>query len=233
MMTDLAEPLKRQAAERAAEFVESGMVVGLGTGSTAVYAVRRIGEWLRTGERRDLHCVATSAATEALALRLGIPLLDPWDGARHIDLTIDGADEVDPDLNLIKGGGGALLREKVVAQASRREMIVVDESKLSPRLGSRHMVPVEVLPFGWETQVTFLEEEGARVSFRTADRGLPFQSDQGNFILDCDWGPIADPAALARRLGTRAGIVDHGLFLCLATDLIVAGASGVTHRTRS
>ena len=223
---------KRAAAERAVERVESGMIVGLGSGSTAGFAIRRIGEMLRAGALRDVLGVPTSAATEAEARRLGIPMADAdWEGA--IDLTIDGADEVDSVLDLIKGGGGALLREKIVAQASRREIIVVDETKLSPALGTWRAVPVEVLSFGWRSQARYLESLGARVSVRRGSDGAPSTSDQGNLILDCAFGPITRPADVAAQLGARAGIVEHGLFLGLATDLIVAGAAGITHRRRS
>ena len=222
---------KRQAAERAAELVESGMVVGLGHGSTAAFAVRRIAELLQSGQLTDILGVPCSLQVEAEARRLGIPLTD-LDECPVVDLTIDGADEVDPYLNLIKGGGGALLREKLVAQASRREVIVVDGSKLSPALGTHWPVPVEVVPFGWRTQVPYLESLGARPVLRQAAGGSPFATDQGNLILDCHFGPIADPAALARGMEGRAGLVAHGLFLGLATDVIVGTADGIRHLQR-
>jgi ribose 5-phosphate isomerase A len=149
-----------------------------------------------------------------------------------IDVTIDGADEVDPNLDLIKGAGGALLREKIVAQASRREIIVIDESKLSPALGARRALPVEVCTFGWRTQQEYLQWLGARVEVRTKDDGTLFKTDQGNLILDCAFGPIDQPASLAMKLSARAGIVGHGLFLGLATDVIVGGAEGVRHLRR-
>jgi ribose 5-phosphate isomerase A len=206
------------------------MVVGLGTGSTAVFAVRRLGQLLRDGGLRDVVGVPTSHRTEAEARALGIPLA--LDGARDIDVTIDGADEVDPDLNLIKGGGGALLHEKIVAQASRREVIVVDDAKLSPRLGTQWAVPVEVVEFLWQSQARFLESLGARVTRRTAPDGRPFTTDEGNVILDCAFGPIAAPRELAGQLEGRTGIVEHGLFLHLATDVIVAGDAGIRHLTR-
>ncbi len=228
--TDPRTRQKQQAAERALAFVESGMVVGLGTGSTAIWAVRGLAQRLKEGRLRDIVGFPTSASIEAEARRLGIPLLG-HDGPPAVDLTIDGADEVDPELNLIKGGGGALLREKIVAQASRREIIVVDEGKLSAALGTRWAVPVEVIPFGWRSQAGYLESLGARVTLRQAGDGMPFATDQGNLILDCAFGPIADPAALAARLDGRAGIVEHGLFLGLATDLIVAGDGGIRHLT--
>lgn len=220
---------QQAAAERAVDFVTSGMVVGLGSGRTAGFALERVGALLREGVLRELLGVPTSATIEAEARRLGIPIAAPdWEGP--IDLTIDGADEVDPALDLIKGGGGALLREKIVAQASRREIIVVDQTKLSPLLGSRRAVPVEVLPFGWRQQARYLESLGAPVSLRSRPSGGPFLSDQGNLILDCAFGPIPQPAELAVELGSRAGIFAHGLFLGLATDLIVGGDAGITHR---
>jgi ribose 5-phosphate isomerase A len=166
---------------------------------------------------------------EAEARALGIPItLDP---PRAVDLTIDGADEVDPELNLIKGGGGALLHEKIVAQASLREVIIVDESKLSPALGTHWALPVEVIPFGWHAQKRFLESLGARISVRQQHDGTPFRTDQGNLILDCALGPIREPAMLAAKLDARTGIVEHGLFIGLATEVIVAGADGIRHLT--
>jgi len=227
---DARAAYKRQAAERAVELVGSGMVVGLGTGTTALFAIRRIGELLAAGVLADLVGVSTSASTSAEARRLGIPLVgDDWAG--EIDIVIDGADEVDPRLDVIKGGGGALLREKIVAQASRRRVIVVDDSKLSPLLGSRCRVPVEVTPFGWRAQQHFLESLGARVAPRAAPGGL-FLTEAGNLILDCAFGPLAEPERLAAQLAARAGIVEHGLFVGFATDLVVAGPAGVAHRGR-
>ncbi len=220
---------KRQAAERAVAFIEPGMVVGLGTGSTAIFATRRIGELLRRGELRDVLGFATSQATWQEAQRLGIPLM-AQEMPREIDVTIDGADEVDPVLNVVKGGGGALLREKIVAQASRRVVITIDDSKLSPHLGTRHPVPVEVMVFGWRSQLRFLQSLQARVAVRKNPDGSQFATDSGNMILDCDFGPIPDPAALAGSLSCRGGIVEHGLFLGLVTDLIVAGPGGIEHR---
>ena len=207
------------------------MVVGLGHGSTAIFAVRRIARLLHEGRLRDIIGVPCSRQVEEDARRLGIPLTT-LDEHPVIDLTIDGADEVDPDLNVIKGGGGALLREKIIAQASRREIIVVDESKLSPALGTHWPVPVEVAPFGWRSQAAFLDSLGAEVILRLNSDGSPFDTDQGNLILDCHFGPISDPAQLAARLNERAGIVEHGLFLGSATDVVVAGVEGVRHIKR-
>ncbi len=235
MSTSSPDPrarLKQEAAEFAVQFVKPGMVVGLGTGSTAIFATRRIGELLRDGSLKDLTCFATSKATEDEAIHLGIPMMDA-SLPLAIDLTIDGADEVDPLFNLIKGGGGALFREKVVAQASAREIIVVDESKLSDRLGTRFALPVEVSPFGWRSQLRFLESLGARCIIRmNRQDGSQFVTDSGNMILDCNFGPIADVIALGAALGARAGIIEHGLFLGIATDVIVAGERGVRHLQR-
>ncbi len=230
-MTMQTAALKRQAGELAVSFVESGMVIGLGHGSTAAFALRRIAQRLRDGQLQDILGVPCSLQVEQEAQQLGIPLTT-LDEHPVIDLTIDGADEVDPDLNLIKGGGGALLREKIVAQASRREIIVVDESKLSPALGTHHPLPVEVVPFGWRSQAAFLESLGARVVLRQDGAGHPLKTDQGNWILDCHFGPIANPWQLARKLEARAGIVEHGLFLALATEVIVAGVQGIRHLRR-
>ena len=222
---DVSE-LKRQAAWRAVEFVENGMVVGLGHGSTAAFAVERIAGLLRAGELVDIVCVPCSEEVARHAGRLGIPLTT-LEERPSIDVTIDGADEVDREMNLIKGGGGALLREKIVADASSREIIVVDRSKLSPYLGTRFALPVEVVPFAWIAERRFLEASGAHVLCRGGDD--PFVTDQRNFILDCDFGPIKRPAELSTQLDARPGIVGHGLFVGLATDLVVATDRGVRH----
>jgi ribose 5-phosphate isomerase A len=227
-MADYRE-LKRQAGSFAASFVESGMILGLGHGSTAIFALRGIAERLRAGQLRDVVGVPCSRQVEREARELGIPLTS-LEEHPEIDLTIDGADEVDPALNVIKGGGGALLHEKIVAQASRREMIVVDQSKLSPALGTHWPVPVEIVPFGWTTQLAYLESLGAEAVLRREPDGTPLRTDEGNLIVDCRVGPIADVATLARRLCQRAGIVEHGLFVGLATDVVVATESeGVRH----
>lgn len=220
--------LKRKAGERAVDFVTSGMIVGLGHGSTTIFALRRIAALLEAGELENILGIPTSSQVEHDARELGIPLTTLNDHPQ-IDLTIDGADEVDDDLNLIKGGGGALLREKIVAQASRREIIVVDETKLSASLGVQWAVPVEVTPFGWRSQEAFLESLEACVKLRRTDDGSSFNTDQGNLILDCDFGPLSRPARLAERLDRRAGIVEHGLFLGLASDVIVGTREGTRH----
>ncbi len=228
-MTDRDE-LKKEASERAVDFVESGMVVGLGTGTTTVFAIRRIGELVQSGRLQNVIGIPTSSGSDALAREVGITLTTL---AEHpvIDLTIDGADEVDPAFNLIKGGGGALLHEKVVAQASLREIVVVDDLKLSPLLGTQRALPVEVIQFAWRTEEEYLTDLGAEVTVRRDAANEVFVTDEGNWVLDCTFPPIEDPARLAGQLSRRAGVVEHGLFLDLATDLVVAGAGGVEHRT--
>jgi ribose 5-phosphate isomerase A len=223
--------LKQQAADQVLTYIKSGAIVGLGAGSTAILAVRGLAKKLSRGELTDIQGIPCSRMIEAEARSLGIPLTTLEDHP-VIDLTFDGADEVDPALNLIKGGGGALLREKIVAQASRREIIIVDESKLSPALGTHWAVPVEVIPFGWRTQAAYLESLGAQPRLRLGDNGASFKTDQGNFILDSAFGPISDPVSLGARLDARTGIVAHGLFLGVATEVIVAGASGIRYLKR-
>lgn len=225
------EALKERAAEAAVALVESGMIVGLGAGSTALKALECIADRLARGTLSEIQGVPCSEKVAADARRLAIPLTtlerDP-----RIDLTIDGADEVDPQLRVIKGGGGALLREKIVAQASTREVIVVDARKLSEQLGEQWALPVEVIAFGARAQGEWIASMGARVEVRTGSDGRPFQTDSGNYILDCQFGPMDDPEYIAGALERRAGIVEHGLFLDLVTDLIVASPTGIEHRTR-
>lgn len=225
MTADPAQ-LKIQAAARALEYVESGMILGLGTGSTATAMVRLLADDLASGKLTDIVGVPTSEAIAAEARRVGVPLTGLETHPR-VDLTIDGADEVDPDLNLIKGGGGALFREKIVAQASKREVIIVDESKISDQLGTEWAVPVETAPFGLTTQYDFIIGLGGKPVLRLNQDGSPFATDQGNHILDCDFGPIADPANLAAQLEKRVGLVEHGLFINLAQAVVVAGADGI------
>jgi ribose 5-phosphate isomerase A len=207
----------------------------LGHGTTAILGVRSLAAKLKRGELRDIRGVACSRQIEEEAKALGIPLIEL--DAQGIDVTFDGADEVGPGLDVIKGGGGALLREKIVAQATRREIIIVDESKISPALGTHFALPVEVIPFGWRTQWAYLESLGAQPKLRTQASGAgsdgePFVTDQGNYILDSAFGPIHDPAALGARLDARTGIVGHGLFIGIAAEVIVAGESGIRHLTR-
>jgi ribose 5-phosphate isomerase A len=224
----LREHYKKQAAERAAEFVQPGMVVGLGTGTTAIFAIQRIARLLNEGQLQGIVGFATSRASCDAAQQLGIPIMTE-EMVRDVDLTIDGADEVDPDLNMIKGGGGALLREKIVAQASSRVIIIADESKVSPKLGTHCTLPVEVFCFGWRSQLRYLESLDARVTVRHNADGSMFFTDSGNMIFDCSFGPIENPAVLAALLSDRAGIAGHGLFLGLVTDAIISGRDGLIH----
>jgi ribose 5-phosphate isomerase A len=227
----MAEHWKREAGEAAVELVRPGMVLGLGHGSTARYALLKIAELLRDGRLWDIKGVSCSKKVEEEARALGIPLTT-LEEHPVLDLTIDGADEIDPELNVIKGGGGAMLREKIVAQATRHLVIVADETKLSPKLGTKAAVPVEVLPFGWRTQLAFLEGLGARVSLRRTSEGTPFLTDQGNYVLDCFFGPVSDPPGLARELEGRAGILGHGIFLGLVGEAFVAGPAGLRRLRR-
>ena len=229
-MTDSTQ-LKDIAAHAATHYVDSHMKVGLGTGSTATLFIRHLAGLLRQGQLVDIVGIPTSTSTQAEARRLGIPL-STLEEHPLLDVTIDGADEVAPDLNLIKGGGGALLREKIVAQASRQLIIIVDESKLVPALGTHWRVPIEVIPFGWRTQVSFLSDLGADVTVRKTESGEIYSTDQGNLILDCHFGPIAHPDPLADQLDHRTGIVGHGLFLNMADRVIVAARSGIQQLIR-
>ncbi|MGB5748395.1 MAG: ribose-5-phosphate isomerase RpiA [Desulfobacterales bacterium] len=226
------DELKKKAAIHAVDFIESDMVIGLGTGSTANFAITEIAQRLKAGDLSNIVGIPSSERTEKLARELKIPLVD-FEAHPTIDLTIDGADEVDSDLNVIKGGGGALLREKIVAQASRRNIIIVDESKLSTLLGTKWALPIEVVPFARRTEQIFLESIGGSVTQRVDEDESSFLTDQENFILDAYFGPISNPGDLASRLDTRAGIVEHGLFLGLVTDVIVAAKEDIRHLRRN
>lgn len=219
------DDLKRQAAERAVELVEDGMVLGLGTGSTARFALEALAERRRRGELKDIVGVPTSVATQQAAELLGIPL-STLEHRPSIDLTLDGADEVDPSLDLIKGLGGALLWEKIVASASRRLVILVDETKLVDRLGQKAPLPVEVVPFGWKTHVDAVRALGGEPALRTRN-GQPFRTDGGHYVLDCRFPDgIADPEAVEHGLRARVGVVETGLFLGLATTVVVGTEDG-------
>lgn len=230
-MSDEQTRLKQQAADAAVDQVRSGMTVGLGYGSTALLFVRGLAKKVADGELTDITGVACALAMEAEARSLGLKV-STLDEHPVMDLTVDGADEVDPRLNLIKGGGGALLREKVVAQASKHEIIIVDESKLSRRLGDKWALPVEVVPFALRPVSAYVSSLGAEVTLRLLENGEPLVTDQDNWIIDCNFGPMDDPAAVARSLEGRAGLVDHGLFLGLADEVIVAEAGGIRRLTR-
>jgi ribose 5-phosphate isomerase A len=219
------DTLKRAAAEAAVELVQDGMVVGLGTGSTAAFAVEALARRHRQGLR--FLGIPTSERTTAQARAAGIPLTS-FAEHRQIDLTIDGADEVERGtLNLIKGLGGALLREKIVAAASRRLAIIVDGTKLVDRLGTHVPVPVEVVTFGLDATQAGLEVLGASARLRLSPAGDPFVTDGGNRILDCSFGPIADPARLERRIERLVGVIESGLFISRADPVFVAEAAGV------
>jgi ribose 5-phosphate isomerase A len=219
------DQLKIAAAESAAAQVIDGMVVGLGSGSTAAFAVSALGRRVREGLR--IVGIPTSEHTAAQARALGIPLSSLAEEPQ-IDLTIDGADEVESGkLNLIKGGGGALLREKIVASASRRLAIVIHDSKLVSRLGSKFPMPAEVVPFGWQATARRLANLGAKPLLRRNPDGEPFRSDGGNYILDCPFEEIASVEALAERLDHVVGLVEHGFFIGMASEVHVAGTDGV------
>lgn len=222
------DALKRAAAEAAVELVDDGMVVGLGTGSTAVFAV----EALARRHFDGLRFIAIPTSERTAAQAAGIPLAT-FAEHRQIDLTIDGADEVEREtLNLIKGLGGALPCEKIVASASRRLIIIVDEAKLVDRLGTRAPVPVEVVAFGAEATQPALEALGAKARLRLSPAQVAFVTDRGNHIVDCSFGPIADPARLEERIGRIVGVVESGLFIGRADPVFVADTNGV-HRLDS
>ncbi len=224
---DAAE-MKKIVAEKAVDtFVKDGMNVGLGTGSTAYFAIKRIGELVAQGY--DLACVATSVQSEDLARECGVRVVD-LDEVDKIDITIDGADEVDPDMQLVKGLGGALLREKIVAAASVREVIIVDESKLVQKLGTKAPLPVEVLPFGHEHTRYALQRQGCTPELRMRD-GKPFVTDGGNYIYDCRFPEgIANPFFLESRIDVIPGVVENGLFLNTAFDVLVSRTDGTVYR---
>ncbi len=220
---------KQATGEAAAALVQDGMIVGLGTGSTAAYAVQALGDRVRAGLR--FTGIPTSEATAEQARAQGIPLATLAEYPQ-IDLTIDGADEVEQGtLNLIKGRGGALLREKIVAAASARLVIIADQSKLVRLLGEKMPVPVEVVQFGWQSTERRLRDLGAAPVLRSAGLG-PFVTDGGNYILDCAFGPIAVPAELARQIDQVTGVVEHGLFIGMADSALIGGENSVSTLAR-
>lgn len=266
--------LKKLAAEKAVNEISSGMIVGLGSGSTVQFALEKISERIKNGELKNIRCVPSSMNTEAEANRLGIPIVtfdelylagnvkrETEDGKQKseernqkpvlsvseesassiqvpvssfqfpellcIDVTIDGADEIDQSLNLIKGGGGALLREKVLAQASKKFIVIIDESKISKHLGVNWHLPVEVIQFAVSVESKYLESLGAKVVRRKKTDGSDYITDENNFILDADFGEIKNPEELSALLNQRAGIVEHGLFIELAAKIICATSSGI------
>jgi ribose 5-phosphate isomerase A len=217
-MTDLQDHEKEAAAHASLQFVQDGQIVGLGTGSTASRAVRLLGAEVKAGLK--IRGVPTSVRTKELAEGLGIPLLT-LDEVEQIDVTIDGADEIDPQLQLIKGGGGALLREKVIASASRQMVVVGDSSKQVAVLG-KFPLPVEIIPFAQVLLSKQISALGASVRLRLDSAGKPFVTDEGHHILDCSFGQIPDPPSLARQLSDMPGIVEHGLFIRIASVALIA-----------
>jgi ribose 5-phosphate isomerase A len=221
--------LEKAAAARASlRFVRDGMTLGLGTGSTAAHVVRFLGEQVRAGLK--IRGIPTSVHTGELATSLGIPLTT-LDEVQQIDVDIDGADEFDPQLHLIKGGGGALLREKIIASASRQVVIIADSSKQVAVLG-KFPLPVEVIPFAQPLVAKRITALGANVKPRLDAKGNTFVTDEGHHILDCSFGQIPDPPALARKLSDMPGVVEHGLFIDLATVVLCAKGENVTEFLR-
>jgi len=226
-MAPAHDELKRAAARRAVDYVASGTVVGLGTGSTVRPLLELLGERLASGALRDVRAVPTSEDTASRCRVLGIPLTT-LNEHPSLALAIDGADEIGPQLDLIKGLGGALLREKLVALAARRFVVVADSSKRVRKLGTRAPVPVEVVPFGWTTHIPFFESLGSTPALRRTVDGEPFVTDEGHYVVDCRFARgIPDARAVARALARRPGVVEHGLFLGIARVAVVAGPRGV------
>lgn len=218
------EDLKKIAAEKAVEQIKDDMIVGLGTGSTMKYALRKLGKLVR----KDLKIqgIATSVITKRIAQEEEIPLTT-IDEHSEIDITIDGADEVDSSLNLIKGGGGALTREKIIAFNSKKVVIIVDDSKVVKALGIDFPLPVEVIKFGWTSTKKALEKFGCEVVRREVIQSEPFISDNGNYILDCDFDHINNPEELEKDIKTIPGVVENGLFINLTDEVIVGGKQGI------
>ena len=226
-MAPSLDALKRAAALRAADFVSSGTVIGLGTGSTVRPLLDALAERLASGALAEVGAVPTSEDTAARCRSLGIPLTSLEEHPR-LALVIDGADEIGPGLDLIKGLGGALLREKLVVGATRHFIVVADASKRVRRLGTRAPVPVEVVRFGWSLHLPFFAALGAEPALRCGPDGGPFVTDEGHYVVDCRFARgIADPRALARALRSRPGVVEHGLFLGMARTAVIAGERGV------
>ena len=220
------EKFKKLAAEKAIEEVKSGMIVGLGSGSTVYYAIHKLAEEIRTGSLINIFAIDSSIQTEKLANKLNIPIIS-FHEKEEIDLTIDGADEVDKYLNLIKGGGAAHLREKILAQASKKFIVVVDDSKVSNKLGEKWAVPIEVVKFAYPVIEKYIDSINGKPDLRRYENGAPVITDEGNYIIDGNFGIIQNPFELAEKLESKAGIIEHGLFLHLASKVIVAGKEGI------
>jgi ribose 5-phosphate isomerase A len=218
---------KREAALAASALVEDGMIVGLGTGSTAKFLVSILGERVRQG--LNIIAIPTSEATRIQALSEGITVVG-FAEQQRIDITIDGADEIaGKGLDLIKGGGGALLREKIVAAASDKMVVISDSSKMVERLGGGFPLPVEIVPFGWEVTINKLRDRTRKVTLRSGKDGRPFLTDGGHYIIDCDLDPVDNPGALERDLAKIVGVVEVGLFIGIAKEAFVAGQDGILH----
>lgn len=229
--------LKQQAANYAMSFVKSGMVLGLGTGSTTKYFIEKLGEKLNSGELHDIAGVPTSKGVTQLARMQGIPLVSlagvsPGNAIPTLDLAVDGADEIDPNLNLIKGLGRALLREKIIESHANIFLVIADESKLVTRLGQGPL-PIEIVPYEAEVHIRWLNSLGCRAEVWLEEGGEPIITDNGNYLVRCWYTDgISDPYKLARDLADRPGVVEHGLFLDMADLAIVAGLEGVQLKER-
>jgi ribose 5-phosphate isomerase A len=214
----MSDALKKLAAEEAVTYLKEGMIVGLGTGSTAEFAIKKIGKKVDDGF--DIIGIPTSVCTKKLAERLGIPLSDINDHP-NIDITIDGADQVDPKLNLIKGGGGALLREKIVASCSKREIIIIDEKKLVQNFS--FPLPVEITPYGWKTTLQKLKKLGCIPTLREKEKR--FLTDNNNYIIDCQFKEISEN--LEKKINSIPGVIENGLFIDLADEVVVGTEEGI------
>ena len=227
MISMAHETAKLLAARRALSFIEDGMAVGLGTGSTATLFIKELGERVRSG--LNVRCIASSKASHELARSLGIPLKD-FNECPYLDVAVDGADEVAPGLALIKGGGGALLREKIVASAAKKFVVVADQSKVVDHLGG-FPVPVEVIQMACPLVTRHLSDLGFEIIQRRTQAGEFYITDEGNYILDCKTGPIIDPSELAAKIRAMVGVVEHGLFLSMATVALIADEDQLVERT--
>jgi len=218
------EKLKNLAGEKAVDHIEDGMIVGLGTGSTVEYTLRKLGKLVKEGLK--IQGIPTSIHTQRVAKEEKIPLTT-LDENPVIDVTIDGADEVDSDLNLIKGGGGALTREKIIAYNSKKVIIVIDDSKIVKALGIDFPLPVEVTKFGWTSTKKTLEDFGCNIVLREIMKDEPYITDNSNYILDCEFERIDDPAQLEKDINNIPGVVENGLFIGLVNEVIVGGKQGI------
>jgi len=215
--------MKKLAAEKSVEYIENGMIVGLGTGSTVEYALKKLGEMVKKGLK--IQGIPTSLRTKKSATNYGIPLTKLKDHP-EIDVTIDGADEVDSNLYLIKGGGGALTREKIIAYHSKKVIIIIDETKVTKRLGVDFALPVEVTKYGWTATMKTLEDMGCTPELRTIT-GEPYITDNQNYIIDCDFGKIDEPEVLEKEINSIPGVVENGLFIDLVSEVIVGSKQGI------